>query len=234
MIKQTLEFIIKKRNPDFKFDDSIPVSHFLGLSFRKIASLIRAQKYLFRFKKTGLLFIGKSVKMEGISNITWGKWVQIGDGTTLSSYGDSILKIGKGVSLGSCSKYIVSSSFIEPGKHIIIGNNVGIGDFAHIGGGGGVEIGDNTIVGAYLSCHPSNHNFEQLDKLIRLQGVNRIGIKIGENCWIGAKVTILDGVEIGDGCIIAAGAVVNKSFPANSIIGGVPAKLLKTREDAKK
>jgi acetyltransferase-like isoleucine patch superfamily enzyme len=64
---------------------------------------------------------------------------------------------------------------------------------------------------------------------IRHQGVSRKGIKIGKNCWIGSKVTVLDGVTIGTGSIIAAGSVVTKSFPENSIIGGVPAKLLKTR-----
>ena len=66
---------------------------------------------------------------------------------------------------------------------------------------------------------------------IRLQGVSRKGIKIGPNCWIGAKVTIVDGVEIGAGSIIAAGAIVNKSFPAGSILGGVPAKLIKNRNE---
>ena len=68
-----------------------------------------------------------------------------------------------------------------------------------------------------------------MHQAIRLQGVKRTGIKIGKNCWIGAKVTILDGVTIGDGCIVAAGAVVNSSFPDNSVIGGVPARLLKQR-----
>lgn len=229
MIKKSLEYFIKKKNPNFEFGDSIPVSHFIGLLSRKMICLIRAQKYILRFKNVKLLFIGKGVTMEGISNISWGKWVQIGNGTILSSYGDSKLRIGNGVSLGRYSSYVVSSSLKDPGKHIIIGNNVGIGDFAHIGGGGGVEIGENTIVGAYLSCHPSNHNFDKLDVLIKLQGVNKKGIKIGSNCWLGAKVTILDGVEIGNGCIIAAGAVVNKSFPENSIIGGIPAKHLKER-----
>jgi acetyltransferase-like isoleucine patch superfamily enzyme len=70
---------------------------------------------------------------------------------------------------------------------------------------------------------------DKLDEPIRLQGVTRKGIRIGNNCWIGSKVTILDGVTIGDGCILAAGTVVTKSFPANSIIGGVPAKIIKSR-----
>jgi acetyltransferase-like isoleucine patch superfamily enzyme len=99
-----------------------------------------------------------------------------------------------------------------------------------LGGAGGLEIGDECIIGQYLSCHPENHVSGDLEVAIRHQGVTRKGIKIGPNCWIGSKVTILDGVEIGKGCIIAAGAVVTKSFPSNSVIGGVPAKLLKSRE----
>ena len=55
------------------------------------------------------------------------------------------------------------------------------------------------------------------------------GVKIGCNCWIGAKVTILDGTEIGNGCVVAAGAVVTGKFPDNVIIGGIPAKILKYR-----
>ena len=56
-------------------------------------------------------------------------------------------------------------------------------------------------------------------------------ITIGNNCWIGAKVTILDGTKIGNGCIVAAGAVVKGIFPDNVIIGGVPAKILKYRNE---
>jgi acetyltransferase-like isoleucine patch superfamily enzyme len=55
------------------------------------------------------------------------------------------------------------------------------------------------------------------------------GITIGKNCWIGAKVTILDGVSIGDNCIIAAGAVVNRDMPSNAVIGGLPARVIRTR-----
>ena len=59
--------------------------------------------------------------------------------------------------------------------------------------------------------------------------VKRKGIIIGKDCWIGAKVTILDGTVIGDGCIVAAGAVVRGYIPPYSIIGGIPAKVIKSR-----
>jgi acetyltransferase-like isoleucine patch superfamily enzyme len=114
------------------------------------------------------------------------------------------------------------------GSHIAIGNNVGIGEFAYLGGAGGLDIGDDCIVGQYFSCHPENHCFNDPTQLIRLQGTTRQGIRIGRNCWIGSKVTILDGVTIGENCVIAAGAVVTKNMPPNSVIGGVPARVIKS------
>lgn len=63
--------------------------------------------------------------------------------------------------------------------------------------------------------------------MIREQGVNSKGITIGNNVWVGAKVTFLDGAFLGNNCVVAAGAVVKGVFPDNVIIGGVPAKILK-------
>ena len=83
--------------------------------------------------------------------------------------------------------------------------------------------------GNYVSVHPENHNYSSLHVPIRDQGVTGKGIVIGANCWIGAKVTILDGTRLGNGCVVAAGAVVKGEFPDNCIIGGVPAKVIKMR-----
>ena len=68
-----------------------------------------------------------------------------------------------------------------------------------------------------------------MNQPIRLQGVSRQGIHIGPNCWVGAKVTVLDGVTIGEGSVVAAGAVVTKDIPPYSIAAGVPAKVIKRR-----
>ena len=153
----------------------------------------------------------------------------IRDYVLLDGLGGSGISLGSRVSIGAFSRLSVSGSLSILGKGILIGEDVAIGDFSHIGGAGGVSIGRDTIAGAYLSIHPENHNFDDITKPIRLQGVNRQGIVIGENCWIGAKVTILDGVKLGDGCVVAAGSVVRGHFPNNVIIGGVPAKILKQR-----
>lgn len=90
---------------------------------------------------------------------------------------------------------------------------------------GFLEIGDDTIFGNYVSIHPENHNYHNTNIPIRLQGVNGVGVKIGKNCWIGAKVTILDGTIIGDNSVVAAGAVVRGQFPDNCVIGGFRQKL---------
>ncbi|HRG64783.1 MAG TPA: acyltransferase, partial [Saprospiraceae bacterium] len=147
----------------------------------------------------------------------------------VSALGRGHVRFGHNTSIGAFGRVVLSTTFQNPGAFIHIGNNVGIGEFAYLGGGGGLEIGNDCIVGQYFSCHPENHLTHDVDTLIRHQGVVRQGIKIGSNCWIGSKVTILDGVQIGDGCIIAAGSVVNRSFDANSVIAGVPAKLIKIR-----
>ena len=176
-----------------------------------------------------LVSLGRAVTVNSKSRAVFGRGVSIGSFSKLDALGREGLFIGEGSSIGSFSIIKVSGTLTSIGKKIDIGKNVGIGDFAHIGGAGGVTIGDDTIAGAYLSIHPENHVFFDPKELIRNQGVTRKGIEIGKNCWIGAKVTILDGAKVGDGCVIAAGAVVNGEFPDNVIIGGVPAKILKER-----
>lgn len=228
-MKTILEQIIQKRNPNFKLDEAVNFKMIISFVFIQIVALLRALKLVFRFKNPKKALLGKGVTFYNLSQFNFGSFMKLGDAVHISALGKEGITVGNNFSLGAFSRMIVSTTFNDIGKYIKIGNNVGIGEFAYLGGAGGLEIGDDCIVGQYFSCHPENHNHSNLDEAIRFQGVNRKGIKINNNCWIGSKVTILDGVEIGEGCIIAAGSVVNKSFPKNSIIGGVPAKLLKTR-----
>ncbi|TCI05668.1 acyltransferase [Corallincola luteus] len=183
------------------------------------------------FRLRAFISIGSGVSLYGKRQLQLGRGVTIAHQVTIDALGLGGIEIGTSSSIGSFSLLKVSGSFANLGLSIRIGENVGIGEFAHIGGAGGVSIGNDTIIGAYFSVHPENHNFSDLSAPIRLQGVNHQGISIGNNCWIGAKVTVLDGAVVGDGCVIAAGAVVKGAFPDNCIIGGVPARILKYRHE---
>ncbi|TCN77396.1 acyltransferase [Shewanella fodinae] len=174
------------------------------------------------------VFLGKGVCLRGVSKLKLGKGTKIGRYCTIDAIGTNGIVCGRAFTVGEFSTIKVSGSLCNLGKGIIIGDNVGIGEFAHIGGAGGLIIGDDTIIGSYFSAHPENHIFHNQDILIRNQGVTHQGISIGKNCWIGAKVTLLDGAIIGDRCVIAAGAVVKGQFPSGCVIGGIPAKVLKT------
>ena len=98
------------------------------------------------------------------------------------------------------------------------------------GAAGGIEIGDDVVAGQFIRFHSENHNYNDSTKLIREQGVSHKGIKIGNNCWIGAGVVFLDGAELGDGCVVGANAVVTKKFHDNVVIAGIPAKIVMNRD----
>lgn len=234
MMRTLLLHIIRKKNPNFQLDPAVTAGVMISLSWQKFWSLLRAFKLIFFGKLPKWLFLGRGVRFFNIANMRFGRFVQLEDQVYLNALGTQPLELGNNVKIGAYSRLIISTSFNEVGSFIKIGDNVGLGEFAYLGGAGGLEIGADCIIGQYLSCHPENHNFEDRSKLIRLQGVQRKGIKIGSNCWIGAKVTILDGVEIGDNCVIAAGAVVTKNMPANAVIGGLPARVLKMIEAKEK
>lgn len=229
-MKTLLEKIIRMRNPDFRFDPDLNSGALIQFIWVQGKSMLRALRLLLFLRNPKGAILGKGVSFFNLPKIRWGRFLKLGDQVYISALGKQGIEIGDNVGIGAYSRIVVSTTLNHLGEYIRIGNNVGIGEFAYLGGAGGLEIGDHCIVGQYLSCHPENHVHERLDIPIRLQTVTRKGIRIGKNCWIGSKVTILDGVEIGDGSIIAAGAVVNKSFPVNSIIGGVPAKLIKSRD----
>ena len=83
-------------------------------------------------------------------------------------------------------------------------------------------------MGQYVSFHASNHVFSDNSRPIKDQGVTSQGIRIEDDVWVGAKVTFLDGTVVRSHSVVAAGAIVAGEFPPNALIGGVPARVLKT------
>ena len=228
-MQKIIENIVRMRNPDFRFDDDLSSLMFFQFALNSFIQIIRGSKTLLIFKNPRWAMFGRGVQLNHAQKITWGKFLKLGSYVKINAMGTGKVLLGNAVSIGDYSRLIIGTSLNQLGSFIKIGNYVGMGEFAYIGGGGGVEIGDDCIIGQYFSVHPENHHFSKTDIEIRRQGVSRKGITIGKDCWIGSKVTVLDGVRLGDHCVIAAGSVVTQSFPPYSIIAGVPAKMIKTR-----
>ena len=115
------------------------------------------------------------------------------------------------------------------GGRIQIGRDVGINPYCVLYGHGGLEIGDNVLIATGCVLVPANHNFSDPAVPIRSQGLTCRGIRIEEDVWLAARVIVLDGVTIGKGAVIGAGAVVTKDIPAGAIAVGNPAKVVRWR-----
>lgn len=116
--------------------------------------------------------------------------------------------------------------YTDFGKNIHIGENVFINAGCKFQDQGGIEIGDGALIGHNVVMATLNHAEDPSDRGSMIPGK----ITLGKNVWIGSNATILAGTTIGEGAIIAAGAVVTKDVPANTVVGGVPAKVIKKIE----
>ena len=172
------------------------------------------------------LFAGKNINIRNISNLESEKGLIIGDNCKIDCLSEEKCKFGKNVSLNRNIEFASSPTIEGLGIGFKIGNRVGINSGCFIGAQGGVEILDGTIIGPYVLIFSENHILNSSVSMLK-SGLKREKVKIGKDCWIGAGVKIMPGVEIGDHCIIAAGSIVTKSFGSNSFIAGVPAELKK-------
>lgn len=173
------------------------------------------------------VFVGRGTKIRGVRRISWGRGVSVGRQCSIDGYAADGVRFQNGSRLGDYVTITCTSHVTRMGRGFTLGKNSGLGDHCHVGASGGVEIGDNVIGGSFISFHAQDHVFDRADIPIREQGVREAGIRIGDNCWIGAKATFLDGADVGPGCVIAAGAVVKGRFPPRVVIGGVPARIIK-------
>jgi acetyltransferase-like isoleucine patch superfamily enzyme len=229
-MRKLINSIIKKlKGQDYTLNERIPASYLAGLIFSRL--MMAARGGISRVKHKGFLFIASRVTIKARSMFRAGRTVSIGKGCFIDALSTDGIVFGDNVSMGKNVRIECTGNLQEMGKGMKVGNNVGLGADSFFGCTGGIKIGDDTILGNYVSFHSENHLYNDMSVPIRLQGSSRKGIRVGKNCWIGAKATILDGAEIGDGCIIAASAVVVAGkYESNGIYGGVPAKLIKYRE----
>lgn len=107
---------------------------------------------------------------------------------------------------------------IDSPSKLTIGRAVSINRGSIINAGGKVSIGNNVLIGPNVTIYSQTHNFDDNNRLIKLQGYKLSEVIIGDNCWIGAGCIILPGVHIHNNCVIAAGTIITKNISKNSVV----------------
>jgi acetyltransferase-like isoleucine patch superfamily enzyme len=183
------------------------------------------------FKRAGRKVVfGCDLVVRSPRTVELGEKVVLSDGAIIDGRSNSEvgLRIGDRSIIGQRAMVLCKEG------QITIGNDVGVGAYSglYAVGTNKLEIGDNCMIGPYTYFGGTMYHYHDIDTPMRLQGHDlRGGIRVGADCWFGAGVSVMDGVTIGDGAIIASGAVVTRDVPPLTIVGGVPAKVIRRRDD---
>ena len=161
--------------------------------------------------------------LKGHDNIRLGARCKIHDAASLDAARGPGIDLGEQVTI---NRY----AYLQGDKGgIRLGNRVEINNFSIVNGTGGVDIGDDTLIGPGVRIISYQHGYAR-GATIRSQPVDARPIRIGRDVWLGANSIILAGVTIGDGAVVAAGAVVREDVPSHAVVAGVPATIRKYRE----
>jgi acetyltransferase-like isoleucine patch superfamily enzyme len=172
--------------------------------------------------------------MSWLSRITllcfklWNRQLQVGRGVEIDPR--AFIARGGPVTLGEQTVIRAGALLLPASGSIHIGCRSSINQYTVINGQGGVEIGRSVMVAAFVSIFAANHSFGNPVLPILEQGMDsKGGIVIEDDVWVGTHAVILDGVTIGAGSVIGAGAVVTKNVPAFSVVMGVPGRVVRSR-----
>ncbi|MGA9147611.1 MAG: acyltransferase [Candidatus Nanopelagicales bacterium] len=152
----------------------------------------------------GFVFIGKRTKLharKGYGRLIVGRWVHFGEGNFINAH-EGTLRIGDKTVFG---RYNTVQSYLD------------------------VEIGGKGIIADWIYICDFDHVFADVHRPITEQGIVKSPVRIGPDVWIGTKVSVLRGTTVGNGCVLAANSVIRGVVPPMSVMGGVPARLLKDR-----
>jgi acetyltransferase-like isoleucine patch superfamily enzyme len=147
-----------------------------------------------------------------------GAAVQVRKHACIDCSGGGVVKIGAGTVI------FPYAMILTYGGNIVIGENCTVNPFTVLYGLGGLTIGNFVRIATHCVVVPANHVFDDPGAPITKQGLIKKGVTIDDDVWIGAGARILDGIKIGKGSVIAAGAVVNTDVRPYTIVGGVPAR----------
>lgn len=177
----------------------------------------------------GRFFLGRQTNVLFPNYLTVGSNVLIGDYVFLNCYGRRGVTLGNNVRIHEFGWAQVTSHLTNPGEGLIIGDDTYIGPHSVLGAGGGIIIGRDVTMGAYVQLLAENHGIADPNRPISEQGVTRQGITVADGCWLGNGVIVLDGVHIGEGAVVGAGSVVTRDIPAGAVAVGNPARVITQR-----
>ncbi len=157
-----------------------------------------------RWRTDGLLFLGRGLELEvgRKGEIRFGRFVWIGDG----------------------SKIRCHEGVVEIGQKTVIGQECTISAYQR------VRIGEQCVIADRAMFIDFDHGVVEVERPIRVQGIYKRDVEVGSNVWIGYGACILRGVRVGDNAIVGTNAVVTKDVPANAVVGGAPARIIRMRE----
>jgi len=175
----------------------------------------------------GVVAIEPNVRLRFAEHIRLARGVYLDEGVYLHATPHGI-EIGENTFVMHHAELHVYNFRNLPKAGIKIGKNCLISEFNVLRGQGGITIGDNVYTAPLVQMAAINHVYADPNAAIIQQGITAQGIVIEDDAWIGAGAIILDGVRVGKGAVVAAGAVVTQDVPPHTIVGGVPAKVLRT------
>jgi acetyltransferase-like isoleucine patch superfamily enzyme len=187
---------------------------------------LRSVMYKLILKTNGFAAIENNVRLRFANHITLGHGSYIDHGAYLHACPNGIT-IGPGTIVMHGAILHVYNFRGMPQSGIIIGRDSLVGEYSVIRGQGGVHIGDRVYTSPFTQIISVNHVFDDPTRPFVDQGITAEGIVIEDDVWIGAGAIITDGVRVGKGAVVAAGAVVTGNVEPHTVVGGVPAKMLK-------
>jgi acetyltransferase-like isoleucine patch superfamily enzyme len=159
---------------------------------------------------------GKRLQTDGICFVCPGVKLEIGR--------DATLRIGRWAWLGHGTKIRVHEGEVSIGAKTVMGQECTISAFQH------VSIGRECIVADRVMLIDFDHGAVEVERPVRLQGIYKRDVRVGHNVWMGYGACVLRGVSIGDNAIVGTSAVITKDVPANAVVAGSPARVIRMRE----
>lgn len=175
--------------------------------------------------------IGRDVRIRGAAQVVLGRRVIIEDLAEIQATSREGIVLGDSVSIGAMCMIRPSGYYSRLGVGLRVGDRTGVGPYCYFGCSGGIEVGDDVLMGPGVMLFSEDHEFESTCLPIKNQGVTWKPIVIEDDCWLGGGVRVTGGVRIGRGSVVGAGSVVTRDLPPWSVSAGMPARVLRLRRD---